>query len=512
MTIGKYARVISCLVSGGILVSGLFLFFSATAQTARADPGDLFVQPGASGACTQSSPCNLQMALSTANDGDTIYLADGTYTSSGGAVMTITHSLNIYGGWNGSATGTPHLDPAAYPSTIDGQAARRGVFVNSGTTVTLQGVTITNGSSDYQGAGLYAQNANLTLRQMTFDGNVIDIYETPDTYAYGGGLMLVDGTLVVEESIFRNNSVWARKSSYGGGLAAEGEINVTLINTLFENNDAWHAGGLSFVGNDTGTHWPLTLLDSTFVGNGSGQSGSGAYGGYAGAISVANANARIDRNIFEDNRASNDYGAVAIFSSDLSMDGNWIIGNECQRTVGIYLLSVSPFTMTNNIIAANQSTWPSQFPALRVRNSLGSLFHNTLAQNSSTYGIMLEDSTVELANTILVDHTVGISVTLGSTATLEATLWGSGTWANDLDWGGEGAIETTANLWQEPGFVNPISRNYHIKRSSEAIDAGVNADIMTDIDGQARPAGLGYDIGADEAVFRYLYLPLIWKK
>ena len=31
-----------------------------------------------------------------------------------------------------------------------------------------------------------------------------------------------------------------------------------------------------------------------------------------------------------------------------------------------------------------------------------------------------------LTNTILVSHTVGISVSVGSTATLEATLWGSG--------------------------------------------------------------------------------------
>jgi hypothetical protein len=49
---------------------------------------------------------------------------------------------------------------------------------------------------------------------------------------------------------------------------------------------------------------------------------------------------------------------------------------------------------------------------------------------------------VAVTNTILVSHTVGIRVTAGNTATLEATLWGSGPWANDTDWGGAGTVIT----------------------------------------------------------------------
>ncbi len=59
--------------------------------------------------------------------------------------------------------------------TIDGGFARRGVYVGSGLTVTLDGLTITNGKyvgTDYRGAGLYARYANLTLRRMTFYRNV----------------------------------------------------------------------------------------------------------------------------------------------------------------------------------------------------------------------------------------------------------------------------------------------------------------------------------------------------
>jgi uncharacterized repeat protein (TIGR01451 family) len=102
---------------------------------------------------------------------------------------------------------------------------------------------------------------------------------------------------------------------------------------------------------------------------------------------------------------------------------------------------------------------------------------------------------VVLTNTILVSHTVGITVMAGSTATLEATLWHD----NTQDWGGLGAIITGIyNYWGNPAFVDPDIGNYHIGLTSAAIDKGVDAGVDDDIDGDPRPQGGGYDIGADE--------------
>ena len=77
---------------------GLFLLLSRAPQMARADAGDLFVSPRGSGDGSQGNPCDLQAALGMASDGDTIYLAGGVYTGNGGAVVTVTHSLALYGG------------------------------------------------------------------------------------------------------------------------------------------------------------------------------------------------------------------------------------------------------------------------------------------------------------------------------------------------------------------------------------------------------------------------------
>ena len=58
------------------------------------------------------------------------------------------------------------------------------------------------------------------------------------------------------------------------------------------------------------------------------------------------------------------------------------------------------------------------------------------------------------------------------------------------------------NLWADPAFVDPDNGDYRIGAGSAAIDAGVDAGVTTDIDGETRPFGAGYDIGADEWVAR----------
>ena len=45
-----------------------------------------------------------------------------------------------------------------------------------------------------------------------------------------------------------------------------------------------------------------------------------------------------------------------------------------------------------------------------------------------------------------------------------------------------------------------LDSTYHVQLGSAAIDAGVDAGVATDIDGQARPYGVQVDIGAEEFV------------
>ena len=166
--------------------------------------------------------------------------------------------------------------------------------------------------------------------------------------------------------------------------------------------------------------------------------------------------------------------------------------------------------LVNVVIADNQAGWLGA--GIYVVGASPQVVHASIARNSGGdgSGIHVIDggyghySSVAVTNTIIASHTVGITVTAGNTATLETTLWH----ANAADWGGDGAFEHASDQTGDPAFS---SGGYHLSFGSAALDKGVDAGVTTDIDGDDRPWGAGYDIGADELRPRYVYVPLVLK-
>ena len=484
------------LMNMGLILAGIFLIGNGLSQIAYAD--DLFVKTdGSDTACTQGEPCALLTALGQVADSDTVYIAEGTYTGTDAAVIMVTNSISVYGGWDGTPTGPVVLDPETYITTVDGEETRRCAQVTAPVTVNFNGFTMTNGRHNEKGGGLYTQNADITLDSMIFYRNAAT---DPGTdYSYGGGAMIEGGSLLADGCTFRGNSTHSNISPQGGGLAIFETLSATLQDCLFEDNDSWSAGGLYFIGHST-SFAPLTIRRCNFTENGWGNSVIG-YSAYEGACLIANASASVEDSTFIHNQGTHDRGAIRVSGSELVFARNIISGNSSGRTSGFYLNEVSNFTLTNNFIVDNESTYSwLQYPSVYIQNSSGQLFHNTFARNSGEYGIQLSSgANVTLTNTILAAHTVGIFVDSGCTATMDATLWGAGAWANGTDWDGTGTINTgTINIWDDPDFVDPDNSDYHISRESAAIDTGVDIGVTTDIDNDIRPLIDGYDIGADE--------------
>lgn len=89
---------------------------------------------------TPASPClTINNAIGKASAGDTILVAEGTYTGTGSYVVSIPKDLSILGGWD------PDFSAQEGFSTIDGEHVRSGI--TTGGMITIERFIIQNGKS-----------------------------------------------------------------------------------------------------------------------------------------------------------------------------------------------------------------------------------------------------------------------------------------------------------------------------------------------------------------------------
>jgi hypothetical protein len=351
------------------------------------------------------------------------------------------------------------------------------------------------------GGGYYIDESNTTLNGGRVEGN----YGSPNGEGRGGGLFLNDSTALVSSAIISDNISGAGglgKIGRGGGAFISNTL-ATLVGNQFISNQGDSGGGVEIFKSDNSR-----LLDNLFDRN--------DVIIYGGAIFLqASDSVTLTDNILSHNSAHQGGGGYILHSDGVLFEANTIIDNEANGGSGLYLYD-SLSHLDNNVIADNPLPGGPWAAALHVHGDTATLRHNTIARNLKGIGVLVSsywggDGLAVMTNTILVKHEVGISVTVDSTATLEATLWATGTWANGTDWVSAGSLTTgTVNIWNDPGFVDPTTRDYHITSASFALDAGVETGLTTDIDGHFRPFGAAPDIGADELL--RIYLPLVLRQ
>ena len=501
----KRAIIASVLGFGLVLVLLLLprghLSTSALSPVA---PNVVRVAPAPTGADTPGcggllSPCrSVQYAVDQAASGDEIRIATGVYTdvqtrttlSSSTLVVTqvvaITKSLTLRGGYN--PPNWISSAPKAYPTTLDAQGRGRGIYITGDISPTVEGLRVTGGrafgiADVGYGGGIYVVTATATISGCQVVSNAANL---------GGGVSLLNSDAILKGNTAESNTANAQ----GGGLSLV-ESAATLTGNTLLNNNADNGGGL-YLSNS-----PAVLSSNVITNNTANSQGGGLHSRWSDPI--------LSNNVFSGNEAiSSRGGGLFLYSGDAILSGNTIVNNTAGDDGGGLYLIFSDSTLDNNLIVGNRTS--GNGAGVCIWSSAPRLRHTTLVDNSGGDGSGLyvthfvsPSSTVTLTNTILVSHTVGLTVTAGNTVTLEATLWGTATWANATDWGGAGVILTgTVNLWDDPAFVaGPGDGDYHITGASAALDAGVDAGVTTDIDGERRPFGLGFDVGADE-------LPIVW--
>jgi predicted outer membrane repeat protein len=295
----------------------------------------------ANGCASPSTPCvsiAAPFAKVAFKPGDVIKVAGGTFTSADTEVVRINQSVTLSGGWD------PTFQNQDATTIIDGQNARRGVFVEGGATVTIDHVTIENGVAD-QGGGVYSDGATLTINRSVLEKNV-------GTFG-GGGVENNMGILTVNQSTIVGNKAGLGGSGGAGGAGIESpNANLTLNASTLSGNqivndyegNAINAGGWITLSNSTisGNGGPVSspaldifaarkviINNSTIVGNGS-------YG-----ILNQNATVYLNHTIIANHTTSDCINASGYIGTVVSLGHNLIKNNRCTL-VNTDLTNVDP--------------------------------------------------------------------------------------------------------------------------------------------------------------------------
>ena len=198
-----------------------------------------------------SGPGSLRQALADVNDGDTINFAvTGTIGLTSGELL-VTKSITISG-------------PGSESLAVNGNAKSRVFHIASDQTVTISGLTITNGHVSDSGGGIYNDHAMLTLNDCTISDN-----SATDNL---GGAIHNDGENVGHATLQINNSLITNNS--GGGIYNDaiqaGTAMLVITDSTLSNNGPSeainnHGWSCIFCGNGTTS---VQITNSSITGNG----------------------------------------------------------------------------------------------------------------------------------------------------------------------------------------------------------------------------------------------------
>lgn len=264
---------------GGDIGAGWTLFLTVPTVftvTKTADTND--------GVC--DSDCSLREAIAaataaTGNDDlirfSALFDTPQTITL-GGSALLITESMTIQG-------------PGADLLTISGNGASN-VFSAASGSVTLSGLTVRDGFSEFDGGGIYSQAAQLNLRNVTVAGNRAG--------QYGGGAFLFGGRSQFTACAFSDNEAANR----GSGIALYSDLSskLKLLNTTVSGNRSNSPGSVTVISIGS-TQAALEILNST-IANNTGNGGGGISAATQGGVNAI-ANVSLRSSIVSNNSAPN---------------------------------------------------------------------------------------------------------------------------------------------------------------------------------------------------------------
>jgi CSLREA domain-containing protein len=438
--------------------------------------------------------CSLREAIAAANstpDNDTINFNIPTSDSGcSGGVCTIT--LNSSFGQltinSASTSGTLTITNVggAQRIEISGNDATRVFQVNTGANLTINNVTVRDGSAP-DGGGIF-NGGTLEMTNCTVSGN---------SASDDGGGIFNGGTLTMTNCTVSGNS-----ADYGGGIRNEGTL--TMTNCTVSGNSADGGGGGIF--NYDGA--TLTMTNCTVSGNIADDDGGGIANG--GTLEMTNCTV-------SGNRAIGDSGnGGGIFNGGtLEMTNCTVSGNIALAIDGGGIFNGGTLTMTNCTVSGN-----SAFSGGGGIFNGGTLTMTSCTVSGNSGGGIFNGGTLTMTNCTVSGNSGGGIYNNDTLTMTNCTVAGNS--VSNLG-GGIYNVYGTVNARNTiiannsatvggPDFYGTLtSLGYNLIRNTSGMSGTVSTDI-TGVDPYLTP--LGYYGGPTQtrALMRFYLVGPVWSK
>lgn len=257
---------------------------------------------------TQNSGAGtLRQTIATLCDGGAIgFNVTDTITLS--SEILLTRSLTLNG-------------PGASALALSGGGSTRLFTVNSGATVTINDLTLTNGYRSGANGGALLNHGALTLNRCNATNNFVAVG------AVSGGVIYNDGTFTANDCTFSGNGNVAY-TTYGGVLFNTG--NATFNNSTFQGNGAVLGSVM-----DNESLGQLNLTNCTLSGNQG--SGSGAAGAALENLGTLNLNhVTLANNTGSRGSALDNWGTINVWNSIFSNNSSGCFNNPYGPVINDY--------------------------------------------------------------------------------------------------------------------------------------------------------------------------------
>jgi hypothetical protein len=318
---------------------------------------------------------DFQEGINTANAGDTVWVAKGTYRPAYDSSFSMKEGVKILGGFLNNHSDVTQRDPSINPTILKGNNSNVVMNQNLTNAALIDGFIITNGKA-VNGAGMRNAEAAPIVSNCLFTKNIGD---------GGAGIFneLSAGTYIVNCVFDSNYSTISANSFYvafGLGIANR-DSRVEILNCTFTRNTALRGSGAGI----ESTASQVLIKGCYFSENNIGTESMG------GAILSQSGSSIIDSCMFFNNHGGWFGGAIAIHYDTNSTVRNCIINsNTALSGGGLAIIFSKSITIEQNVfqdnITVSQAMMSGGGGAIYNQSDSSYIHSCSFLGNSSAYG------------------------------------------------------------------------------------------------------------------------------